>query len=231
MIRTLQTPATGNKVYWDSEVAGFGVRVTANDARSFIMNYRTTAGRERRATIGGWPTWTATDAREEAQRLRRVIDAGGDPLGEVEAIRKASTMNDLADRFEQEHLPRKRPGTAADYRRMLRNHIRPHFGNHAKVTDIVFTHIDALHRKITKAGSPRRANTVIAVVSKMFSLAIKWQMRSDNPCKGIEKNGEVKRKRYLIGDELAKLTKALAAHPDGRPLTSSGCCCSPVETR
>ena len=32
VIRTLKPPATGNKVYWDSEVAGFGMRVTANDA-------------------------------------------------------------------------------------------------------------------------------------------------------------------------------------------------------
>src|SRR4029079_2876758 len=47
----------------------------------------------------------------------------------------------------------------------------------------------------------------------MFSLAIKWQWCSTNPAKGIEKNGEVKRARYMIGDELARLTKALAEHP------------------
>ena len=90
VIRTLPTPATGNKVYYDSEVAGFGLRVTAADARSFILNYRTTGGRERRKTIGAYPDWTATDARKEARRLRRVIDAGGDPLAEVEAIRQGT---------------------------------------------------------------------------------------------------------------------------------------------
>jgi integrase len=213
VIRTLPTPASGNKVYYDSEVAGFGLRVTANDARSFVMNYRTVAGRERRATIGGYPDWTATDARKEAQRLRRVVDAGGDPLADVEAIRKAPTMNDLCDRFEAEHLARKRPGTRADYKRMLKGWIRPHFGNHTKVSDVAFSDIDSLHRKISKAGHERRANTVVAVLSKMFTLAIKWQMRDSNPCKGIEKNGEVKRARYMIGDELARLTKALAEHP------------------
>ena len=213
VIRTLPTPATGNKVYWDSDVAGFGIRVTAKGARAFVLNYRTVAGRERRATLGAYPDWTATDARKEAVRLRRVVDSGGDPLAEVEAIRTAPTMNDLADRFEQEHLPRKRPGTAADYRRMLDNWIRPHFGNHTKVSDVTFEDIDSLHRKITKAGNPRRANTVVSVLSKMFSLAIKWKMRSDNPAKGIERNGEVKRARYMVGDELARLTKALAEHP------------------
>ena len=213
VIRTLKPPATGNKVHWDSDVAGFGIRITAKGARAFVFNYRTTAGRERRPTIGDWPTWTATDARREALRLRRVVDAGGDPLADVEAIRTAPTMNDLADRFEEEHLPRKRPGTATDYRRMLDNWIRPHFGNHDKVADVTFEDIDSLHRKISKAGHQRRANTVVAVLSKMFTLAIKWKMRSDNPAKGIEKNGEEKRARYMIGDELARLTKALAEHP------------------
>jgi integrase len=39
-------------------------------------------------------------------------------------------------------------------------------------------------------------------------------MRTDNPAKGIERNSESKRKRYLTGDELARLTKALAETPD-----------------
>ena len=47
-------------------------------------------------------------------------------------------------------------------------------------------------------------------LSKMFSLAIRWGWRSDNPCKGIERNQESKRQRYLTGAELARLTKALA---------------------
>ena len=48
----------------------------------------------------------------------------------------------------------------------------------------------------------------------MFSLAVRWGMRSDNPCKGVERNYEAARKRYLSPDELARLAKALAEHPD-----------------
>jgi integrase len=44
----------------------------------------------------------------------------------------------------------------------------------------------------------------------MFSLAIKWQMRSDNPCRGVERNDEHKRRRYLSADELMRLAGALA---------------------
>ncbi len=79
-----------------------------------------------------------------------------------------------------------------------------------KVADVAWADVDALHRKITKAGHPYQANRVIAALSKMFSLAIRWHMRPDNPVKGIERNQEHKRKRYLSGDELARLTEALA---------------------
>ena len=123
-------------------------------------------------------------------------------------------MVDLIDRFRVEHLPKKRPSTAADYERMLRLHITPHFGQHTKVADVRFEDVDALHRKITKAGATYVANRCVAVVSKMFALAIKWHMRETNPCKGIEKNREYHRRRYLTGDELIRLTKALAAHRD-----------------
>jgi integrase len=48
----------------------------------------------------------------------------------------------------------------------------------------------------------------------MFSLAVKWHMRPDNPAKGIERNKEYHRRRYLSGDELVRLTKALSKHPN-----------------
>jgi integrase len=38
--------------------------------------------------------------------------------------------------------------------------------------------------------------------------------RADNPCKGIERNDEAKRKRYLTGAELERLSAALANHDD-----------------
>lgn len=66
LIRRLPPPASGNKVHYDSEVAGFGVRVTAGGAKAFVLNYYTVSGRERRFTIGSYPAWTATGARREA---------------------------------------------------------------------------------------------------------------------------------------------------------------------
>jgi integrase len=48
----------------------------------------------------------------------------------------------------------------------------------------------------------------------MFSLAVRWGWRADNPCKGVERNPEHKRTRYLSGPELARLSAALAELPD-----------------
>jgi integrase len=50
----------------------------------------------------------------------------------------------------------------------------------------------------------------------MFALAIKWRLRPDNPCKGVERNREHARKRYLSPDELVRLTRALAKYRDQR---------------
>ena len=213
-IRRLPVPAKGNRIIYNSDVGGLGVRLTAGGARSFILNYRTRGGRERRLTIGACADWTTTDARIEARRLRHLIDQGGDPLADLEAERGAPTMADLADRFEAEHLPRRRPGTVDHYRRLLVNHIRPHFGRHTKVADVAFTDIDLLHRKMTKSAGPYAANRAVGVLGKMFALAIRWGMRTDNPCRGIEKNTEYGRRRYLSGDELPRLTTALAKCPD-----------------
>ena len=122
-------------------------------------------------------------------------------------------MNDLADRYEAEQLPRKRASTQYDYRSMLRVHIRPGLGKR-KVTALNFNDIDDLHRAITKASGPHRANRVIALVSKLCSLAVQWHWRTDNPCKGIERHTEDPRKRYLTGAELDRLSEALAEHDD-----------------
>jgi integrase len=213
-IGRLPAPAKGNKVYYDDDVAGFGVRVTAKGAKAFIFNYRTKAGRERRITIGRDPNWTIGAARAKAKQLRRLVDDGGDPLGDIAEVRAAPTVADLCDRFIAEHLPKKRPSTVDAYQRILKLHVRPHFGAHTKVADVRFEDIDKLHGAVSKNGGPYIANRTVAVLGKMFSLAIRWHMRADNPVKGIERNSESKRKRYLSGEELAALTAALATHPD-----------------
>jgi integrase len=48
----------------------------------------------------------------------------------------------------------------------------------------------------------------------MFHLAQRWGVCDANPVRGVERNPEAKRKRYLSGEELAALTTTLATYPD-----------------
>src|SRR5262245_18201257 len=112
IVKRLPIPDGGYHVHRDADTRGLSVRVTGNGVRSFVLDYYTVGGRDRSFTIGRFPEWRTTAAREKAQELRRLIDNGGDPLAEIEAERTAPTVAQLCDRFEEEHLSRKRPGTA-----------------------------------------------------------------------------------------------------------------------
>ena len=194
IVKRLPAPERGNKVTYDDVVRGFGCRTTAAGARAFVLNYRRKAdGRERRITIGSFPDWSTAAAREEAKRLKRKIDGGADPIGENEASRAAATIADLCARFKQDYIPRKRSSTQRVYRQQIATDILPALGR-MKVAAVSHADIDAFHQ--------------------MFSLAVRWGWRVDNPCRGIERNQEDKRHRYLSGAELARLSNALAKLPD-----------------
>jgi integrase len=214
-VRRLKPPATGNKLYFDADVPGLACRVTANGSRAFVLCYVTrNSGRQRRLTIGAIDDWRATAARQEARKLRAQIDAGADPLGDIRAARAEPTMAELITRFLDEHVSRRRPSTQKDYRGVIGRYIRPYFGAVTKVADVTHADIEGLHRKVTALGRTYQANRVAAVLSKMFSLAIKWGWRSDNPINGLERNPEYRRQRYLKADELQRLLAVLADYPE-----------------
>jgi integrase len=224
LVKELPAPPHGNKVHYDANTTGLGVRITAAGLRTYVFRYRVKGfGTERTASIGDagrWGSdgqwkrgaWTLALARKRADELRRQVDAGGDPMGELHTLRAAPTINDLADRFEAEYLPKRRPKTQKDYKAWLRLHIRPELGNR-KVASVVREDVERLHAKVAKTA-PISANRAVAVLSRMFTLGIGWNMRANNPCHGVEKEPEEKRERFLSEAEIARLSEVLAAHPD-----------------
>ena len=188
LVRELAPPGSGNRIVYDVDVKGFGARITAGGARSFILNYRI-AGRERRHTIGGFPAWSVRMAREEAAKLKRDIDRGRDPVGEREEARSAPTVAELTDRYLAEHAAPKK--NRAPLRRTAQC-------TAARVTGIGSLRVAAVTRDdiarlhSTMKDSPIGANRVLSLLSKMFSLAEIWGMRShgSNPCRGIDRYRE-----------------------------------------
>lgn len=213
-VKALPAPAKGNKIFYDSEVAGFGLRATAAGAKAFVLNYRV-GGRERRVTIGSFPDWTASAARDEAKALKRRIDRGEDPAGERQAEREAPTVGDLCDRYVAEELPKKRPLSQRDFNAIINTIIRPKLGRR-KLADVKFADVERLHKDVS-SHAPVRANRVVSLLRTLFNLAIKWGWRSDlNPCKGIEWNPEDRRERFLSPTEILALSTALTEHRDRR---------------
>jgi len=98
-----------------------------------------------------------------------------------------------------------------------------------------------MHRRITGSGRPVRANRILGICSKMFSLALvpragetlPWRNASlGNPCKGIERNHEEAKERFFSQAELTAISDALARYRGGaadcvRLIMLTGC--RPVE--
>lgn len=197
----------------DSEAIGLGLRTTKAGAKAWVFSYRTRSGISRRLTIGNVADWPVKLARDEARRLRREVDTGHDPMGERHELRAAPTVADLVARWREEAAPKKRERSLVDDESMIAQYILPALGR-MKVADVRYADIDKLHRKITATGARVRANRVAALLSRMFGLAVIWEMRTDNPVRGVERNPETARHRYLEGDELERLLAAVAAHPN-----------------
>jgi integrase len=225
IIKALKSPPRGSRLIGDSELTGFAVRVFApskahpEGARTFLLSYWLN-GTERRFRIGSWPDWSVLAARGEARAIRQRVDRGEDPAEQRRERREAPTMFELADRYRREHLPRKSKQSQHDDGVML-GHILRQLGAERRVADVHHGDIVALHRAITESGHPVLANRTVSCASRMFALALlpmageakPWRDHAQgNPCKGIERNPEQVKERFLSPAEIAAVIEGLDAY-------------------
>src|SRR5215467_14503533 len=143
---------TGEDMWWDDnpKATGFGVRSYPGGGKSFFIDYRLN-GRQRRYTIGPFPRWSAEAAREEAKKLRREIDRGIDLAGDKRERRTAPTVQDLIDRYIEDHLPTKTlAGPRLRDEKTMLGEIGDKLGKHTKVAEIHTGDIRDMHRRITE---------------------------------------------------------------------------------
>jgi integrase len=193
------------EMIWDAEIRGFGIRCQRRD-RVYLVKYRSQA-RQRWYTIGkhGSP-WTPELARREAKRILGLVADGKDPADKKQKDRSAPTLSALADRFLEEHVEAKsKDRTYTEYKRLIERVVKPELGR-LKIDEVRPSDIERLHLKYR--ATPYQANRLVALLSKMFN----WSGRRGerNPCVGIERFTEQKRRRYLSSAELARLGAALA---------------------
>ena len=209
LIKALQAPSTGSKIYYDDEVKGLGVRVTAASAKAFILRYRI-GGRGRLFTIGSFPDWSTTAARDEAKTLKRRSTAARTRWANATNSEARPTIGCLCDRYLSEHVAaHNKASTAAEVRRLVEKQIRPALGK-LKISDFTRAEVKAWHS--ARSATPTTANRALAALSKLMNLAVhEWELCIDNPCKGIKRFPERKRERYFSDSELQRIGDVLAA--------------------
>jgi integrase len=203
------SPGSRDRILWDREVRGFGVRCRASGAKHYVLKMRV-VGRQRWLTIGrhGSP-WTPDSARREALRLLGLKAAGQDPASERDYQKGVITVAALGARFLGEYVPQHcKPRTAYEYRRAVELFINPALGRH-RISDIQRADVARFHHDLR--DRPYQANRALGVLSKMMNVAEEWGLRPDgsNPCRHVKKYREVKHERYLTREELQRLGAAL----------------------
>lgn len=171
--RTVDAAKPGGRLYrlWDSEVKGFGLRVTPAGVKSYILAYRPgdggRASPKQEFTIGRHGVLTPDEARDKAAKLLANIKDGQNPQAARVKARAELTVADLCTLYLAEGVATKKASTVATDRLRIERHIKPLLGKKrvSAVTDAdvqrflrdVAQGKTAVERKPTRAEAKRRA--------------------------------------------------------------------------
>ncbi|KAA1054690.1 tyrosine-type recombinase/integrase [Azospirillum argentinense] len=220
LVKQTPLPTSGQIIVWDTDVKGFGLRLTTG-TKAFICNYRV-KGRERRVTIGNATVWKVADARDEAKRLLQDVDKGVDPVAAREAEEASREQERQREHDERtklvfsavvaEWLKRDQADnrSAADVERLVNRELLPRWGERL-VTDITKRDVVELLDAKMDAGHPVMANRILAHTRRLFNWCLERSIIATSPCANLSRPAtERSRDRILTDTELAKVWTACA---------------------
>lgn len=207
-LKAIKPPPTPKQVdYFDDSLPGFGLRVSYNGRKSWIVLYRC-SGVKGRLTLGRLDVVPLVEAREQARDALKAAARGDDPAIKKNRDREAPTFKQLADRYIEEYArPRKR--TWQKDRRLLDRNLIPALGR-KKAHLITRADLRTGFGKVKNRPAPIEANRTFEVVRRMFNWAIEEEILGENPAFKLPKPAEeTPRERTLTADELQALWRAL----------------------
>lgn len=235
--RTVDGAQPGNRdqFIWDTDVAGFGLKVTPAGGKVYIFQYRIARPGEasrtaaKRYTIGKHGKLNPEQARKRAKELAAMVETGTDPRqaelnayaaadaaerAEAERVRVETELafSRVADQWldHYEHEKGRRPASVRQAKLVVENHLRP------ALESKPMPHIGRgeLQPIIDAIPAKQRAmkRAVFAYASILFGWAAKRGMIDANPLSAMERpSPPPARKRVLTDSELADTYMAASA--------------------
>jgi integrase len=201
-------PGRGEAFAWDTELAGFGLRLQGQ-RRTWVAQYRA-KGRTRRITLGATDRLTPAQAREGARRLLARVALGEDPQGAKAAQRTQSerTFRKVVDVY----LAARRPALAPVSHKIARLYLTGSYFRplHAMgLAEISHPDIAARLSAITRGHSANTANAARRAVSAFFRWTMEEGWAAANPVVGTRRPERAKaRERVLAPAELVAIWTA-----------------------
>ena len=201
-------------VFWDRDLAGFGVRVHATGRKVYVVQSRGPGGLKR-LTLGIHGDLFPHDARKRAREIIDRIKRGLDPVPAPPA--PEVTVAGLAERYLRLHVAAHcRPNSARLYRLELERHILPALGD-KPIGAVERGEIADLHHRLR--DTPYTANRAVKILSRMFRQAERWELMppGSSPCRSLRLYRERSRDRFLTQEEYRRLGAALGAAASSAP--------------
>jgi Arm DNA-binding domain len=154
---TLPTPPKDREIYWDEELRGFGLQVTASGQ---------SGRRSRRMTIDA--VVGLQKSRQKAKKLMGDVADGKDPL--TQRRKAARAGEDTLQSIAEEYLRRAGKDLRSHKQRqaILERHIFKRLGGHP-IGEIKRSDIVRLLDKIDDESGPSAADHALAILSRVMS--------------------------------------------------------------
>jgi len=202
--------STGKTIlYWDSELSGFGLIITAAGAKSYVVKYPLPNGASRRATIGRFGVLTLEQARSRARVvLAEARITRTDPI--ARAVIEERSLDDAFAAWMDQHVRRKLSVKSAEsYQKFYRSSIAPRLGSQ-RIVDLKRRTVAELHTEM--AEIPAAANHMIRTLRALLRWAERQQLVTfvnGNPAQGHTLYEERPSDRILSVTEIHSFIKNL----------------------